>query len=137
MGRLKKDHSGYHTSGLYLKYQSPKVDERPVRKASKKDTNKWCRGKTGVKHQYHRYQDKKYDWERDFYVWDWVKSKCIECDKVTYKRRSSDTPLHAYIYHESEPVQIQVRVNGKIIPFDTPSYNGRWWCDQCRTFHSY
>ena len=137
MGRLKRDHSGWGTHGKWLKYQSPKVDERPVKRSSKKDTNKWCRGKVGVEHQYHRYQSKRYQWPQDHYVWDWVKSKCVECGKVTYKRRSSNTPLHLYIEEEGEPVQIQVRVNGKIIPFDAERYDGRWWCDQCRRFHSY
>jgi hypothetical protein len=137
MGRLKKDHSGYHTSGLYLKYQQPSVYERPAHRSNKKNTSKWCRGKVGVPHEYHRYQSKRYRWRDDDYVWDWIKAKCVECGKVSYKRRSYDAPLHAFVYSESERTQIQVRVNGKIIPFDAPRYDGSWWCSQCRCYHSY
>lgn len=136
MGRIKKGHSGWHSHGLYLKYKQPAVEEKPFKPGNKKkDTNRWCRGKVGEEHEWHRYQSKRYNWQNDDYIWDWTVSKCIVCKKTTYKRRSHDSPFHASIYYESEPVQIQVRVNGKIIPFDE-NYTGRWWCSQCHEFHN-
>jgi hypothetical protein len=136
MGRLKQDHSGYRTSGLYLKYQMPSVDEHPLKFKKKKDTKKWCRGKVGVGHDWHRFQHKRYDWERDEYYGTWIEIRCLECGKTTYKRiaKTGHLPLHAFIYGESEQTQIQCRVNGKIIPFEEV-YHDKWYCRACRQWH--
>lgn len=138
MGQLKRDHSGYRTSGLWKKYQQViGVIPEPKHK-SKKDTLKWCRGKRGVEHEWHRFQSKRYDWEIDDYVDPYIRTKCVECGKSAYKRiaKTSSMPLHAFIYDDhNERVQIQVRVNGNIIPF-TETYRGKWWCLSCRQFHT-
>lgn len=52
MGRLKKDHTGWRTSGLWLKYKFPTINEYLPRLKRKKDTKKWCKGKKGIKHSY-------------------------------------------------------------------------------------
>lgn len=74
MGRLKKDHSNYKTSGLWKKYQYPKVEERYIHKSSK-NTKKWCKGKIGKKHQYELVE------EHDFLDWSWKIYKCKVCGK--------------------------------------------------------
>lgn len=119
MGRLKRDHSGWHTSGLYLKYQSPKINERPVKAKSKKDTNKWCRGKVGREHAWHRYQGRKYNWLKEDYVDPYVHIKCIECGKEKYAKtaKAATYPMHLWIDDKSEAYwPVQVRVNGKYLP---------------------
>ena len=75
MGRLKKDHSGWKTSGKWKKYQYPKIDETPRRVKKSKDTRKWCKGKFGVKHDYELIQDS-----------DWRKIPiCKNCKKQDYR----------------------------------------------------
>ncbi len=68
MGRLKKDHSGWSTSGKWLKYQEPSIVERtPTYRKKKKDTNRWCRGKSGQRHNYvlvEKYESKLFSWNK-------------------------------------------------------------------------
>jgi hypothetical protein len=131
MGRLKRDHSGWSTSGKWLKYQQPKINEQPVKGKSKKDTRRWCRGKVGVEHDFHQtvrftFFDEKY-----------YNTKCVECRKEVSKKRVKSYPLHLDIEKDSGPPQpIQVKVNGVAIPIDYRKfYDGGYWCDQCREWH--
>jgi len=75
MGRLKKDHSNYKTSGLWKKYQYPKIEETPRRGKKSKNTRKWCKGKVGVKHDYELVQ--KHDWMKI--------PVCKKCKKQDYR----------------------------------------------------
>lgn len=139
MGRLKKDHGGWRTSGLWLKYQTPKVNEINKRPKSKKDTNKWCRGKVGREHEWHRYQGRKYSWELDNYVLPYVYIKCLECKKEKYVKtaKSAKYPMHLWVEDQGlgyEPVQ--VRVNGKYLPIDYLRYEkGGYYCYDCGVWH--
>ena len=45
MGRLKRDHSGWRTSGLWLKYQNPMVEDKPLKGKSKKNTGAGVRAR--------------------------------------------------------------------------------------------
>lgn len=136
MGRLKKDHSGWRTHGLWKKYQTPTVIDKPFIIKKKKDTQKWCRGKVGIEHIWHRYQHAHYDWEIDRYRDAWVEIKCQECGKRSYKRmaKTSHMPMHLFVHQENRRTQIQVRVNGKILSFDSPRQD-QYWCHYCREFH--
>ncbi len=50
--RIKKDHTGWRSSGLWKKYSLPSIDELTPRPKSKKNTAKWCKGRVGLKHDY-------------------------------------------------------------------------------------
>lgn len=110
MGRLKKDHSGWKTHGLWKKYQFPKIDERPKHK-SKKDTKKWCRGKVGVEHKWVREQQKRWDNELAEYFGSYITISCDDCDKSMYKRLSkvSHIPMRIFIMQESEVYVVAVK----------------------------
>lgn len=139
MGRLKKDHSGWHTSGLWLKYQAPKVNERPVKGKSKKDTNKWCRGKVGVEHKWHRYQAKSYNWDADDYVSPYIYIRCSECRKDKYAKtaKTANYPLHLWIDDNNTGYElVQVRINGEYSPLDYYKYlKDKYWCKECSRWH--
>lgn len=138
MGRLKRDHSGWRTSGLWLKYQSPQVNERQP-KFNKRDTNKWCRGKIGREHVWHRYQQKRYSWELDDYIDLWVHIKCVECGKQKYTKtaKSARYPMHLYIKEKSDGFElIPVRINGEYLPVDYWKYQkDKKWCSGCGRWH--
>ena len=112
MARLKRDHSGWHSYGLYKKYQSPAVDEpAPKPRVKKKDTNKWCRGKVGVKHDYHRFEKLPRSFERDW-AWIYVDLKCINCGKKGYvkPKKASQYTFHIFVdKFYSEPYEVPVR----------------------------
>ena len=136
MGRLKKDHSGYHTHGRWLKYKLPSVVEPPKRSKAKKDTTKWCRGKIGVQHVIRRYF---------YYIYvnngrtrtNLIRSKCVECGKGFYSKDSS-IPLDIEVDGErGQKYPVQVKVNGKALPIDYKSYGipHREYCDYCHEWH--
>lgn len=139
MGRLKKDHSGWRSSGLYLKYQSPKINEQPTKAKSKKDTVKWCRGKVGREHEWHRFENMKWDWELDNYVEKYIHLRCVQCGKEKYAKtaKSANYPLHIWIdekYCGADP--IQVRVNGEYLPLTIYDFKkGKWYCHECGFCH--
>jgi len=132
MGQLKRDHGGYHSSGLWIKYQQPAVVERNVHK-SKKDTNKWCKGKVGKPHDFvqtlHR---SKYE------AFTWYTCKCNTCGKQVYKKRVKSLPLKIQVEGSSgiRSFPIQVKVNGKAIPIDPRRFTEDF-CWQCMEWHTY
>lgn len=139
MGRIKKDHSGWRTHGIWLKYQNPKVNEIPVKPKSKKDTNKWCRGKVGREHEWHRFQKMEWSWRMDDYVDPYIEIHCVECGKEKYAKTSkaANYPLHIWIdqkYCGADP--IQVRVNGEYKPLTMYDYKkGKYYCHECGFCH--
>lgn len=141
MGRIKKNHSGWRTHGIWMKYQTPKVNEQPVKPKSKKDTNKWCRGKVGTEHIWHRFEEPKWDWVEDTYTSTSksVAIKCIECGKEKYAKtaKAANYPLHIFVdqkYCGYDPVQ--VRVNGEYKPLTIYEYKrGRFFCRSCGFCH--
>ena len=138
MARLKRDHSGWSSHGLYLKYQQPKVDETVHSKKTKKNTRKWCRGKVGVEHKLERYFWR-YGWASKRSTW--IRSRCTECRKEFHSKDSS-IPLRIEL-DESDGVAhpVQVKLNGKAIPFDRETIEyinngyGGYWCGQCHEWH--
>lgn len=76
MGRLKKDHTGWRTSGLWTKYQKPNVGDDTFNtiKSKYKNTRKWCKGKVGVEHNYQLV-------ERHEGWLSFCQSKCVSCGK--------------------------------------------------------
>ena len=136
MGRLKRDHSGWGTTGKWLKYQEPTYPEKKYSGKSKKDTNKWCRGKVGVPHEWHSYQDKIICWLEERYFPSYTKIVCINCKKkkVSRTKNAIKYPFHVWIESEYSRTQIQVKVNGRAIPMGYPPENS-YWCEICLQYH--
>ena len=131
MGQLKRDHGGYHSSGLWTKYQQPAVVERNVHK-SKKDTNKWCKGKVGKPHDWvqtlHR---SRYD------AFTYYTCRCDTCGKRIYRKRVKSLPLHIDVRDQEGEIRhfpIQVKVNGRAIPIDPKRFSSEY-CWDCRDWH--
>lgn len=135
MARLKRDHSGYRSFGLYEKYQQPSVNEQPPKHKSKKNTSKWCRGKVGEEHQLYRY----------FYHsgWNgkrtsWVRSSCKKCRKE-FNTKRTDIPLHIEIDESNHGIKfpVQVKIDGKALPLDYRLFKeASYYCWQCEEWHS-
>lgn len=80
MGRLKRDHDGWSSSGKWLKYKYPKVDdEQPRIVHKKKNTRKWCKGREGVIHDLQLIE------RSSFLQWSWKLYKCTNCGKKVYR----------------------------------------------------
>lgn len=139
MARLNRDHSGYHSHGLYTKYQQPSVNDFSPKQKSKKNTKKWCGGKVGREHDLIRYF-----WHTG---WSgtrtkWIRTKCAVCHKEFYHTNNPSVPLIVEL-DEKDGIRypIQVKVNGKAIPFSEKvvayinSGYGGWWCDECKDWH--
>ena len=119
MARIKRDHSGYRTAGIFKKYQQPSVTERNLTK-SKKDTVKWCGGKTGKEHQLIRYFERPWSSFDTPGTYKYVKCKCQVCKKQFFRKKDSSIPLIIDLdnkYEHSLTYQIQVKVNGVALPF--------------------
>lgn len=139
MGRLKKDHDGYRTSGLWLKYQTPQVNERNIPPKSKKNTTLWCRGKVGREHTWHRFEQMRWNDE----IWDFlgktIEIRCVDCGKEKYIKtaKAAGYPLHIWVdqkYCGVDPVQ--VKVNGEYKPlthfdFKRGGHHYCWRCGYC------
>lgn len=124
MARLKKEHSGWRSSGLWTKYKYPSLESRHTRLNKKKDTNAWCRGKKGREHDLVRRQDKCYC--NDSWHWTLVRAICKNCNKEIYsKRQDYSIPMHLYIEHEWEVLPIQVKVNGQSLIINPARYRTR------------
>lgn len=140
MGRLKKDHTGWRTSGLWLKYKQPTINEVQTKPKSKKDTNKWCRGKVGVEHNWHRFQNMKWSDELWDYKDPYVSIHCVECGKEKYAKtaKAAAYPLHIWIDEKDCGIDpVQIRVNGEYKPLTMYDYkrDGRRYCWQCGFCH--
>lgn len=134
MARLKKDHSGWRSSGLHMKYQSPKINERPVKAKSKKDTTKWCRGKKGVEHDLYRTPVvySYWDYEKVSRI---IETKCFVCKKKFYGKHK-EVPFYPYIKNECTTYPVQVKVNGLPIPIDPHRFDtGAYYCNACSEWH--
>jgi hypothetical protein len=132
MGRLKKDHSGWRTHGLWKKYQLPSVVEPSKHVKRKKNTNRWCKGKEGVQHVLERYFYHIRGWD---YVkrTNWIRTRCANCYKQFHKSDSS-IPLTIELDEvDSNTYPVQVKVNGKAIPIDFRMYDTtHHWCNSCQ-----
>lgn len=110
MARLKKDHSGWRSHGLYLKYKEP-VENKPK---SKKDTNRWCRGKVGKEHNLVRFKPEHYRWFNEP-LYDYVRVMCLNCGKEMYKRKNLNLPLVVDVIQiNTERHDTFIPVNGKL-----------------------
>lgn len=139
MGRLKKDHSGWRTSGIWLKYQQPTINDTQAKPKAKKDTNKWCRGKVGREHVWHRYQQKRWNDDLWKYLSPYIEIKCIVCNKEKYVKtaRAATYPMHLWVEQQNEGYEpVQVRVNGKYLPIEYLEYRqGKYFCHSCGYWH--
>lgn len=139
MGRLKQDHSGYRTSGIWLKYQQPRIEEKPFKSKSKKNTNKWCKGKVGREHDWHRFEKMRWSWGEEDYVDPYIAIHCVVCDKQKYTKtaKSANYPLHIFIKEEDCGVDpIQIKVNGDYKPLTLFDFkDGKYFCHDCGFCH--
>ena len=138
MGRLKHDHSGWRSHGLWKKYQQPTVIEQPTKHKSKKNTRRWCKGKVGVEHALVR-RFKHYGWSsRRSKV---IYTVCTVCRKEFYKTKNEGVPLQIEIDETDERAfPIQVKVNGRAIPFNECTLKAmrteHWvYCEYCKDWH--
>ncbi len=134
MGKIKRDHSGWHSSGLWLKYQSPSVQEASKPPKKKKNTRKWCKGKQGVEHVIQR-RFRHYGWstKRSKYIY----TVCVVCRKEFHANNTS-VPLKIEIDETNQSIvfPIQVKVNGKAVPIDYHLFENEYYCWQCKEWHS-
>lgn len=137
--RLKEQHDGYSSMGLWLKYQRPAASERIIKPRAKKDKNRWCGGRKGVEHQWHRYQkmhwnDEKWDYE-DYYEI----IECFSCyERLTksHKKPEGELPLHLWIKQYDGSYAVQLSINGIPQPIKQLVYNkDQRWCWQCQRYH--
>ena len=131
MAQIKRDHGGYYSSGLWIKFQQPdtSINDDPKRKSKKKDTVKWCKGKVGVKH--HFYQTLwKSRWSDHVYY----NTECSVCKKEVYKKRIKSLPLHYEIQQESKIYPVQVKVDGVAVPINHLAWT-HYWCGGCKEWH--
>lgn len=143
MGRLKKDHSGWHTSGLWLKYKEPTVEEQQPRHKSKKNTREWCRGKKGQPHElirvfYRTHGNGKYfDWGYwNGRLFKYTETVCTNCGK-RFWNKNKGIPLVIPVKDESEEYPVQVKVNGVIQPIHPSRYLDQHYCWDCWRYHTY
>lgn len=133
MAQLKRDHGGYHSSGLWTKYQQPSVVEPRQRAGKRKDTVKWCKGRVGIKHDFvqtlHRSR---------YEAFTYYTCKCQTCGKKVYKKRVKSLPLRIeVVQHDDSGIRnfpIQVKVNGTPVPIDPRRYD-KDYCWDCRDWH--
>lgn len=114
--RLKEDASSWNSSGIIkrdFRHGNVKLPDEPAGYKSRKDKNKWCKGKKGVEHILRRYFI--------YYSWnnrrsDWIETKCIICNKEMPYKKNKDTSIPLIIpideYDDTE-YHIPVVVNGK------------------------
>ena len=130
MGRLKKDHSGYSSHGLWKKYNALAAPEPLGHVKSKKDTRRWCKGKKGVEHALQR---------RFYYSWggkrtSWIRTHCTVCQKELGFKNNTHIPLVIDIdEYENTAYPIQVKVNGKALPIPSEWFRGDF-CVYCNSF---
>lgn len=140
MARLKRDNSSWRAQGLYTKYKEPSIVDKPVgNRLKKKNTNRWCRGRIGVEHEWHSYQAKQWSDERWAFIRTYTEIKCVVCRKEKYIKtaKSRIYPYHIWIEEPNRGYQsIQVRVNGKVLPIEEYQYHtDKYWCKQCYSWH--
>lgn len=75
--RLKEDSSNWKASNVLRKVTE--IPEEVPRRMKKKDTNKWCKGKVGVKHKYELISESK------FHRLTWSEYRCTVCRKKHLK----------------------------------------------------
>jgi hypothetical protein len=114
--RLKEDSSSWRSSGIVkrdFKHGNVPVPERN-RTTGRKDTRRWCRGKQGVEHDWHRKQQERYSWELDDWIPSYISIYCESCHKHAFRRvsKTSQYPLHINVESEWEYFPIPVQVNG-------------------------
>jgi len=140
MGRIKKDHSGYRTHGIFMKYQQPSIEDKSIKHKSKKDTNRWCRGKKGIEHKLYR---KFYRTSFRNIRTNLIEVYCSECRKQLHKKSHAGIPLiidvedgnveSNYKYVDN----IQVKVNGKPLPMEWQRRTLCWYDNSSNCDHSY
>lgn len=142
MAKLSHGAYSWRAEGLAKKYKSEADSHNePKNKSQKKNTQRWCRGKTGKEHMFRRRFVKLYSYQRNEYVPGSIETYCLICDKSFYKqKKDSKMPLEIWVKEYASWSPIQVKFNGKCIPFskDTAvalSRPGSYYCEACQEWH--
>lgn len=138
--RLKEQHDGYSSMGLWLKYQRPEVNERIIKPRAKKDKKTWCKGIKDQEHSWHRYQKMSYSnetWEYEPPAYEVIEcSRCWERLTKSHKQPEGELPLHLWLRQEDGSYAVQLSVNGKYQPIKQLVYKkDARWCWQCQRYH--
>lgn len=136
--RLKEQHDGYSSMGLWLKYQRPEVNERIIKPRSKKDKNRWCGGRVGLEHTWHRYQKMRWSDEEWQYLPPYrEETYCFVCNKRKTKSAVNlDLPLHLWVQQENGSYAVQISVDGIPQPIKQLVYKKDYdWCYECQMYH--
>lgn len=135
MARLKKDHSGYRSSGLYKKYQ-PVSDEINYPK-KKRNTTQWCKGKVNVPHDLYKRYKRVYMGDKDYLSLGYTETFCRNCNKKFWNKTS--VPLKIDIKHQHSLAPLPVKINGtlqKLSP-DWFKYEQCWCGRYCNRGYRY
>lgn len=111
MARLKKDHSGYRSSGLYKKWQGLPVEDKPIKAKKKKDTTRWCKGRVGDEHDLYK-QFVQLWINGETITCNYTETKCRNCNKRLH--RSKGVPLRLRIEQKGSVNPIPVKINGSL-----------------------
>jgi hypothetical protein len=78
--RLKEDRSSWHSHVIEKRDFRHDHTDLPLRFTSHKNTNKWCKGKVGIKHSV--------QWQKeiDFFGYNYKIGKCANCGKHMFGR---------------------------------------------------
>lgn len=136
MAKISHGADTWRSEGLAKKYKElDKIAfDKPVKYKSKKNTKKWCKGKSGVEHQFERYF-----WH---YGWEsirtrWIRTRCKICHKEVHGK-NLHIPLKIEIDEDnsSKIYPIQVKANGKAIPINYKEFYKDKYCLICNEWHS-
>jgi len=130
MAKISHGGNTWRSEGLVKKYKAQVSFDTPTNKhKSKKDTRKWCRGKIGIQHEIRRYFYR-VGWENK--RTNWIRSKCINCDKE-FRSKNSSIPLIIELdYEDGKSYPIQVKMNGIAIPINYQLFQGGHYCNACQ-----
>lgn len=127
MARLKKDHSGYRSSGLHKKWQGLPLEDKPMPRSKAKNTAKWCKGKVNIPHQLYRRSKKAYIADKGYISLGYTETFCKNCNKRFW--RKTGVPLTIDIEHKRKITPIPVKINGTLQKLSNDWYKYKQcWC---------
>lgn len=138
MAKISHGANTWSSEGLAKKYKAQEnFDSGKIKHKSKKDTNKWCKGKVGREHElirtfYRTWNNGKgYDWEyHDNKLYKLLVTRCLTCGKEFWHNKGKTAPLIIPVRSEGFRMPVQVKVNGKAIPIE-PRLFTHHWCESC------
>lgn len=134
--RLKQDHSGYSSSGLWLKYNQSDPRSRLSKKKPKPCLHEWH------KYEVYRYKRTRWGYNEGDPIGVRYEIVCSNCgkEKSVKSSKTLKTIFHPMIQSKNEPTFVQIKINGEYLPL--PRYitrprseDGFEWCYECNCYH--